>query len=83
MKQVVNFETESEAQSYCDEACTASKEDHKARDYNPKWDATTTKWGDPKERLDGTWDSPMCSAMDHTGLTVEDYDAANYPSEEA
>ena len=77
---VFNTEAEADAQMVLDLACCHA--DHKARDYNPKWEAQTTKRADRRERLDGKWAIPCCSCQDYTGKTVEDYDPANYPEPE-
>jgi hypothetical protein len=42
----------------------------------------TTRWAIPVQRLDGKWAYPVCPCADYTGLTVEVFDPANYPSEE-
>lgn len=77
MSKVVVFDTfaEAEAQQALDyEVYIASIEDG-------EYKAQTTEWAAPIERIDGKWDYPVCPNQDYTGLTLEDFDANNYPTE--
>jgi len=71
---VFNTEAEAETQQALDLVChLASHND------NPKYTVGTTRWATPVQRLDGKWAYPCCIRSDYSALTVETYDAANYP----
>lgn len=74
---VFNTFEEADAQQKLDLAC------HKAYkasvDPDPDWEAGTTDWAVPVQRLDGKWAYKCCDHQDYTGMTVEAYDPANYP----
>ena len=82
MRQVVVFETQAEyeAQQALDHICNVACK--KLEDYSADWFATTIRWAVPVERLDGKFDYGLCPYQDYTGLTVEEYDKANYPEPE-
>jgi hypothetical protein len=70
---VFDTEAEAEAQQALDLAC------HLAEHTDPAYVAGTTRWANPKQRLDGKWAYECCPLQDYTGMTVEPYDPANYP----
>ena len=74
---VFNTQAEAEAQQALD--LVKHLEHHND---NPDYVAQTTRWAIPKERLDSKWAYPCCDHQDYSGMTVEQYDANNYPQEE-
>jgi len=77
MQEVVfNTEAEAEAQQALDLVC------HLAHHNDEPYASQTTRWAEPRERLDGKWAYPCCEHQDYSGMTVEDYDPNNYPTEE-
>ena len=73
--QVVIFDTEEQAETQQ----ALDLIEHLKFHTNPEYQAGTTRWAVPRERLDGKWDYPACSHQDYTGMLVEEYDSANYP----
>jgi len=47
-----------------------------------KYQAQTTKWAIPRERLDGKYDYKICPGQDYGARTVKDFDIDDYASEE-
>ena len=66
-------EAESEAQQAADLVV------HLASHSDPAYVAGTTRWDNPKERLDGKWTTVVHPEVDYTGKTVVTYDASDYP----
>ncbi len=59
----------------------ADKADRVARGvmvYGDAYDITTTSASSHKEMLSGKWSAPVNDAYDYTGITIEEYDPANY-----
>lgn len=73
---VFDTEAEAEAQQALDLAC------HLAFHDDEPYKSQTTRWATPVQRLDGKWAYPCCSHQDYSGMTVELYDSANYPTPE-
>jgi len=73
---VFNTEAEAEAQQVLDLAC------HLMMHNEEPYASQTTRWATPTQRLDGKWAYTICEGQDYTGLTVEEYDSNNYPTEE-
>jgi hypothetical protein len=70
------YEEAEAAQAYC-------YVNHIANHPDPAYVATTTRWAEPRQRVDGKWDIPVCHHTDATGATnLEDYNPENYPSGE-
>jgi len=74
---VFNTQAEAEAQQDLDHICNVNCK--KMEDYNADWEAITTRWAVPVERLDGKWAYSICPDQDYAGMTVEEKDPANYP----
>lgn len=78
MQEVVfNTEAEAETQQAADLVVHLSHHND-----NPAYVAQTTRWATPRQRLDGKWAYPICEHQDYTGMTVEEFDPANYPQPE-
>jgi len=47
-----------------------------------QYNTQTSKWAEPTQKTNGDWTAPMCHHYDYAaaGITVEDYDSANYPA---
>jgi hypothetical protein len=76
---VANFATYEEAEA-AQAICYAN---HMANhNDNHAYTAQTTKWCEPFQRIDGTWDIFVCHHTDATEATnLSEYNAANYPDE--
>ena len=55
---------------------------HKAVHSDEPYARQTTKWAEPTQRTDGKWTAPVCPHYDYSGITVVDYNPADYPTEE-
>jgi len=72
---VFNTEAEAEARQALD------LQDHLTVHNTEPYKSQTTRWAEPKQRLDGKWAYPCCEHSDYTGIVVEQYDPLNYPQE--
>jgi len=77
MQEVV-FDTEAEAEAQQALDLQAHFATHPGAEYQ----AQTTRWATPRQRLDGKWAYTVCPDQDYTGMTVEDYDSSNYAQAE-
>jgi len=71
---VVMFDTLQEAE-------TRQEEDYDtftAGITNQKYLDVTTKWAEPRERIDGKFDYVTCSKCDYGGLATQEYNEDNY-----
>lgn len=72
---IFDTEAEAEAQQALDHACNIAVRN------DPNYVADTTRWATPRQRLDGKWAYECCPHSDYTGMTTEEFDASNYPTE--
>ncbi len=78
MHQVVIFDTESEAETQQAIDLVSHLANHTDETYNSQ----TTRWAIPRLRLDGKWDYDTCEHSDYTGLTLQNYNQADYAKDE-
>ena len=76
--QVVIFDTEAEAEAQQ----ALDLVEHFKTHTDAKYRAETTRWANPRERLDGKWDYQICEHQDYTGMTLQEFNAEDYMIEE-